>query len=332
MFNWRSSTYETLEEDKPPPFRRLAHKATPVRGTIIAVCSVCQTRYQKRLDCEFFQCESCGALVTHALPMATYAPPAAQPVFQTTVVVTQRRIIERRKTITKKKAKGKRDDKSSSSSESESESSSESSSKRKKKHSSRKKIKELERQVKNLQAQGGGYNTCGKPGTDWGDPWGKAAPWPEAVPATQGFPALADAPADKISEPWPAWPTPEPMERKSAPSVPSQNPWPSSSSSGAPAGWPKPDTWMGPRSVQTQETTPWVAQRSPATSSSSTNPFGDYPHQRPNITINVPRDVASMSSDQLMMLAQAKRFAEQHEQQQQPLQLQFTNTGGKQHR
>eukprot|EP00930_Biecheleria_cincta_P024643 TRINITY_DN17627_c0_g1_i1.p1 TRINITY_DN17627_c0_g1~~TRINITY_DN17627_c0_g1_i1.p1 ORF type:complete len:219 (+),score=27.70 TRINITY_DN17627_c0_g1_i1:43-699(+) len=137
-----SSAYETLDEDKPPAFRRLSREAVPVPGTIIASCGVCRTRYQKRMDCEFFQCESCGAMVTHAMP--TYSPPVTQQVIHTVVV---QQLTERKKKKKKKKTKQKYDDESASSSESDSESSSESGSKRKKKRASRKTLEEREKQA-----------------------------------------------------------------------------------------------------------------------------------------------------------------------------------------
>merc|ERR1711972_161553 len=76
------------------------------------------------------------------------------------------------------------------------------------------------------------------------------------------------------------------------------------------------------------KTASWSSHESPTARGSTQNPFRDASMQQPNITVNVPQNIASMSSDQLMMLAQAKRFAEQQDQQKQPpLQLQFFNDG-----
>lgn len=282
-------------------------------GTIIVSCSVCGTRYQKRLDCEFFQCENCHALVTHSTngfaphPPSSFAP---SPPNVTVHVNTQ----ASESPAKKKKKKKKKQSRNSSSSESDSSSSSSSGSRGKRKRSSQK-VKKLEKQVKELQKNAGYVGT-----TD--EEWPQPQPWPQAWDSSPvssaahwGAPQLMDSPFRSNS-----WSSGSPMSggyanqnkafvnSGNSPGNSNWGAWPSS-----PANFNSgnsPSTWGNPPSNS------WVAPQSPAQNSwrppmtQFGNPFGQTPQQ---ITVNIPSDVASMSSDQLMMLANAKKSMEEQD-------------------
>jgi len=354
MFGKRYQSFDEGDKEPLPAFRRLSKAAQPVPGTIVVGCVVCGARFQKRLDCEFFQCDSCGALVTHAggSPGGYSAPPA--PPMNTISVVVQQP--EPRK---KKKKKKKKSSNSSSSDSCSSDSSAESA---KRKRRDKRRLRALEQQVQSLQSRGSGDqwgNALGQYATPGSDVYAKSdiyasrTPWPASAPASpparrssapqlmdswsgpgqpssaSGSPVAADGwpSMGSQSSPWPAPPSEElyhdsPSHRRSAEKN-TKNPF-----TGDDSSWPNSNDWPSSPSQQwppSPASKPWPPQSDLAVTVSA-NPFGDPFGQRSPVTVNVPREIASMSSDQLLLLAQAKRCVEQAQEQggQEPLQLQFT--------
>jgi len=185
----------------------------------------------------------------------------------------------------------------------------------KKRKRSSQKVKKLEKQVKELQKNTGYVGT-----TD--EEWPQPQPWPQAWDSSPvssaahwGAPQLMDSPFRSNS-----WSSGSPtsggyanqnkafVNSGNSPGNSNWGAWPSS-----PANFNSgnsPSTWGNPPSNS------WVASQSPAQNSwrppmtQFGNPFGQTPQQ---ITVNIPSDVASMSSDQLMMLANAKRSMEEQD-------------------
>jgi len=319
---------------QPPAFRRLSREAQPLPGTIVVACGVCGARYQKRLDCGFFQCEGCGALVTHN--SSGYSPGVAVGGTVDVSVVVQQQSSEHRRHKKKKKKKSR----SPSSASTSSTSSSSSESEHKKKKASKRRIRALEKQVKTLQknrgesSQHAAYNASGS----------CSQPWPVITPVSPlgqgGVPQLMDSwppsapssPSDAAFKSWPTagmheqqWPSPSHDEygRRN-----SRNPF-----SAAGPQWPDDakgsvndnSSWGQCSSPGSLTSSAWPAVDSP-TARGPHNPFQD-PFGVRNVTVNVPQQIATLSSDQLMLLAQAKRCIEHSQSQQQeqehcPLQLQ----------